>query len=358
MNGVYLERGGDVIRMRKIKSGEVSSGVRALFVYPWRIAWMFGFLWIIVGCTPSGIVDAALGDIRPPLVRSAKLESACEFRIAFDEPVVVRSDSFSVEPKNLVASTEIDEGVINIRLEPQPNPGKVVTLVGNVEDMSGNSTHVQVQFKGYNDRPAALMLSEVQTGKNSSKKSPHRDYIEWYVKNAGNLGGMYVQWASSTKIMRYDFPSCEVKQGDVVVLHLAPEGLADEKDEPEGDMALSGGIDATSTGRDFWSNVGGLPDSSGVISVYKREGEAPSDGLFYAESSKSGTVVAPKMIALVQELSDAGLWSLETPPQWEDAFLWKASSSKSLVRIEESIYGIGAWTISESGGQSPGIVVR
>jgi hypothetical protein len=320
---------------------------------------MVGFLCgVVSSCVPPGSERAALGDIRPPIVKSAKLENAREFTLEFDEPVQVKERSFCAEPRNLVVSAESVETRVNVHFEPQPSPGEPVTLAGNVEDLSGNTTHVQVQFKGYNDRPAALVLSEVQPAKNTSKKAPHRDYAEFYVKKAGNLGGMFVQWASSTKTMRYDFPPCEVREGEVIVLHLAPEGISEEKDESGDDLALSGGVDATPYGRDLWSDAGGLPDASGVVSVYVREGEAPIDGIFYAESAKTGSLGSSKLLGLVQELADAGLWSLNSPPVWENALVWKPSTSRPLLRASVLKYGAEAWSVGESGSQSPGLVAR
>lgn len=313
-------------------------------------------MWVVTGCSPPAIESAVLGDIRPPMVKNARLESGYEFILEFDEPVRVPKDSFSAEPKRLAAQAESFENVVSVLFEPKPSPGEVVTLAGTVQDMCGNSTRVQVQFKGYNDRPAGLVITEIQTAKNTSKKAPHRDYIEFLVKKAGNLGGMYVQWASSTKTMRFDFPACEVRAGEVIVFHLAPEGLAEEKNETGSDLGLSGGIDATAQGRDFWSDAGGLPDASGAITVHEREGALPIDGIFYADSSKSGKLESAKLIALARELADAGLWKLDVPPLWENALLWKPSTSRPLVRTSTSSYGASAWGIGESGSQSPGIV--
>lgn len=312
-------------------------------------------MWVVTGCSPPAIESAVLGDIRPPVAKGARLESGKEFVLEFDEPVKVPGDSFSAEPKRLVAHAESSDNVVKVLFEPQPSPGEVVALAGTVQDMCGNSTRVQVQFKGYNDRPAGLVITEIQTAKNTSKKAPHRDYIEFLVKKAGNLGGMYVQWASSAKTMRFDFPACEVRAGEVIVLHLAPEGVAEEKNETGSDLGLSGGIDATAQSRDFWSDAGGLPDASGVIILHEREGALPVDGIFYADSSKSGTLESAKLIALVRELADAGLWNLDVPPLWENALFWKPSTSRPLVRTFKSSYGASAWGIGESGSQSPGI---
>ncbi|MEN6499249.1 MAG: hypothetical protein ABFC65_01775 [Rectinema sp.] len=314
--------------------------------------------WVVSSCAPPGIENVALGDIRPPIVKNATLENTREFVLEFDEPVRVGERSFCVEPRHLVVSVESSETTVNVHFEPPPAPGEPITLAGNVQDLSGNTTRVQVQFKGYNDRPAALALSEVQPAKNASKRTPHRDYAEFYVKRAGNLGGMFVQWASSTKTMRYDFPVCEVKEGEVIVLHLAPEGISEEKNETGAALDLSGGIDATPYGRDFWSDAGGLPDASGAISVYMREGEAPIDGIFYAESSKTGSLGSSKLLVLVQELADAGLWRLDSPPTWEDALMWKPSTTKPFLRTSVEKNGAEAWSVGESGSQNPGLMAR
>lgn len=319
---------------------------------------LFLIMNLLAACSPPSLENKMLGDIRPPIVRDAKLKNASEFEIEFDEQVLVSKEAFSVEPKRVAACAESSGEKVCVSLVPQPVPGEKVILAGTVKDMFGNSTHVQVQFKGYNDRPAGIILTEVQAAKNASKKSPHRDYVEFLVNKGGNLGGMFVQWASSSKTMRYDFMPCEVKADEVIVLHLAPEGLPEEKDETGEDRALSGGIDSTAEGRDFWSEAGGLPDSSGAISVFEREGSLPIDGLFYSESSKSGPLDSSKLIAIVQGLSDAGVWPSTSPLKWENAFLWKPSASRPFIRTSLSEFGASAWKVGESGSQTPGSFSR
>ncbi len=313
---------------------------------------------LVVGCSAPPLEKTVLGDIRPPLIKEARLSSEGRFIIEFDEPVSVRADAFSVRPDSLSSCAEGSGSTVAIRFDPKPSPGEDVVLGGSVQDLAGNSTRIQVQFKGYNDRPAGLVLSEVQPAKNTSKRSPHRDYIEFYSARAGNLGGMFVRWASSTKVMRYDFPPCEVKAGEVIVLHCAPEGLPVEIDEVSSDLGRSGGIDATATGRDLWTNVGGIPDESGAVALYAREGEPPCDGVFYAESEKAGDMDTSKLSSLVQELKDAGIWEGEVPLTWDKALHWKSSTSRSLIRISLENSGVAAWGVSESGGQNPGLVTK
>jgi hypothetical protein len=324
----------------------------------WRSLALFSIVSLLAACSPPSLENKMLGDIRPPIVRDAKLKNAGEFEIEFDETVCVGREAFSAEPKRVAVCAESSGEKVCISLLPQPFPGEKVILAGTVEDICGNSTHVQVQFKGYNDKPARIILTEVQTAKNTSKKAPHRDYIEFIVQKGGNLGGMFVQWASSAKIMKYDFMPCEVRADEVIVLHLAPEGILEEKDETGEDTALSGGIDANAKGRDFWSEAGGLPDSSGAISVYEREGSLPIDGLFYGESSKSGPLESSKLISIVQELSDARIWNSESPAKWENAFLWKPSASRPFIRTSLSQSGASAWKVGESGSQTPGSFSR
>lgn len=310
------------------------------------------------GCSSPAMESVVLGDIKPPVVKDAKLSSGGKFLIKFDEPVSVRSDAFSVSPSSLSTSAESDGVNVAISFDPTPPPGEDVAFGGSVQDLVGNSTRIQVQFKGYNDRPTGLVISELQPAKNTSKRAPHRDYVEFYVAKEGNLGGMSAQWASTVKRLRYDFPPCEVKVGEVIVLHCAPEGIPEEVDEVGGDLTRSGGIDATATGRDFWTDAGGLPDASGAVAVYAREGELPFDGVFYVESDKSGPMESSKLSALAQELADAGIWKLDSPLTWDKALHWKPSTSRPLVRTTLEGGGAAAWGVGESGGQNPGIMTR
>jgi len=315
-------------------------------------------LWSLLfaqACAPSRSESLIGGDIRPPMLIEARQESAQKLVFAFDEPVRFDSRNVQVQPQGISVEAEASDSEVKMQLEPAPRPGDPIVISGAFEDACGNSTRIQVQFTAFNDHPARLTLTEVQPGKNSSKKAPHRDYIEFLVLESGNLGGMTVQWASTTKLMSYAFPACEVRRGEVLVLHLAPEGIPEEKDETGTDLGLSGGIDASAAGRDFWSLAGGLPDTSGAVCLFVREGGAVMDGLFYSDQAKSGAIESAKLTSLVQALADAGLWKVSRPAAWEDGVRWKPSTSKPLSRIDTKAQGAEWWTIGESGSQTPGI---
>jgi hypothetical protein len=323
-----------------------------------RVLALAATLVALISCVPGGEnILAPIGDIAPPaIVRARQIDQAL-FEIEFNEDAKPIRNSFAFSPSSTCIVPAAESMKISISFSPPIPPGTECLLSGEAEDNSGNTTRFLLSFTGYNPRPARLMLNEVQTGKNSSTLDPHRDYLEFVVQEKGNLGGVQAQWASSVKIMDYFFPPCEVGLGEILVLHCAPEGISAEKDETAGELALSGGIDSSPTGRDFWTSAGGLPDETGLILLRNRIGEAPIDALFYAGIDKTGDVEAAKLCGLIQEMEEAGLWKIASPPRWEDAFLWKSSPSRPLHRIESAVSGAEEWRVGDSGSQSPGLLL-
>ncbi len=294
------------------------------------------------------------GDIKPPSILDARQTDPGVFRILFDEDVQAVPESYYFTPAGPRLEPAASGSSIDIGIIPAAPPGQECEISGEARDASGNTCRFLFSFAAYNASPATLVITEIQTGKNSSVSSPHRDYMEFLVTAAGNLGGICIQWASSVKNMEFVFPTCEVKAGDVIVLHCSPEGLASEMNEVGTDLALSGGIDASSTGRDFWSQAGGLPDETGAIAVKSRSGSDPRDGLLYASSDKSGIISEGKLQLLSLRLKASEVWPLSEAPLWEEFFLWKPSSSRPIHRKLGSGKGPDQWYVGESGTQSPG----
>ncbi len=297
-------------------------------------------------------------DLTPPLVVSAAPEGESTFSLTFSEDIIPVADSFFLEPGPKKAEAKAFGRELDLDFGEPFHPGEEYRVAGEVEDRRGNSTRFVFSFTGWNARPARMLLSEVQTGKTSSKASPHRDYVELRVLGAGNLGGMEIAWSSSVKTCRYVFPGVEVASGDYIVLHLAPEGIAEEKDEKGSDLALSGGIDAKPEARDFWCSDGALPDENGAIRLSERPGGEIMDMLVYAAEDKSGPMKEDKLSAFVKEGS--GSWKVADPPVWEDAFRRKFSPTRSIARKLWPETGAPAsmdrdfWYLCDSGCQSPG----
>ena len=337
-----------------------SGGDRRLFPFvPRRITWLWPCVAasaFIAACSPDP-ADILLpaGDIRPPSILDAGQSDPGTFKILFDENVQPVIQSFAFAPAATRATPDSEGALLIVSLEPAAAAGEACSLSGEARDESGNTTRFLFSFVGYNEKPALLRINEIQTGKNSSASNLHRDYVEFTVEEGGNTGGVQVQWASSVKLMSYTFPPSEAAKNSLVVLHCAPEGLQSEADETGPDLSLSGGVDASAAGRDFWTEAGGIPDETGLIMVRLREEDQPVDGVFFVSSEKTGEVDSAKLSCFLEELMLADVWPCSSPPLWEDGFPWKSSASKPLHRKREGDAGPGQWQVGESGSQSPGI---
>lgn len=308
-------------------------------------------------CSPvptAAIYPAA--DLRPPSLLSAGPTDARGFRARFDEEVTPVSGSLSIEP-GAELGCRAEGGDLLVSFAAEQSPGADYALVGEVDDSQGNRTRFLVRFAGWNDRAPRLRISEVQTGKNGSKTRPHRDFIEFEALEDGNIGGEEVSWTSTVKSASYRFPGAEVRKGDFIVLHLAPEGLPEERDELGSDLSASGGVDATPTGRDLWTTAMGLPDASGAIALSIRPAEPPIDGFFYAEEGRAGPLADDRLGSLVAALCDAGAWPrAASGAAWEDGFRWKSSTARSICRAagDPGDAGPAEWYVTAAGSQSPG----
>lgn len=302
-------------------------------------------------------------DYRPPALLSAGAAGERLFVLGFDEEVRPVEGSFALALPGLSGASVAappdavaEGGELRLFLAETMSPGADYLLSGEVADLRGNTTRFALGFVGWNPRPPLLRLSEFQTAKNASLSNAHRDYVEIEVLEAGNLGGVELAYASSLKAFRYRFPGAEVAAGDYVVLHLAPEGLPEERDETGTELGLSGGVDARPFARDFWSRAGALPDENGAAALYARPGGELRGGFFYADEEKAGPVGSGRLGELLAALSGAGAWPLGgAEPAWDDAFPWKPSAARSLSRAPGSeAKGAGAWYLTAAGGQSPG----
>jgi hypothetical protein len=306
------------------------------------------------GCSQdSAVAVYPTADLRPPCLVVAGPTGARSVLLRFDEAVTPVNGSFASEPQALLSARAESESLV-VDFDSDQSPGADYALAGEVDDLCGNRTRFLVRFVGWNGRASPLLLSEVQPCKNGSVSKPHRDFIELEVLAEGNVGGEELSWTSSVKTANYRFPCIEVKKGDFIVLHLAPEGIPAECDELGSDLTASGGVDATATERDLWCDAMALPDASGVVSLAVRPGGPPVDGLFYADDSKSGALGEGKLADMLSSLAKAGAWPVSgSGPVWGDGVPWSGSTAKSLCRSGPG-KGPAAWLISASGAQSPG----
>lgn len=309
---------------------------------------------VAAGCSQeSAAAIYPTADLRPPGLVAAGPADPRRVLLRFDEAVRPVDGSFFATPAAEL-SAGAEGGDLTLYFAADQAPGADYSLCGEVDDLRGNRARFLLRFAGWNSRAPPLRLSEAQTGKNSSKTNPHRDFIELEALADGNVGGEELSWASSVKTASYRFPGIEVKKGDYLVLHLAPEGGSEERDELGADLAASGGADASASGRDLWCADMALPDESGAVALSLRPGEVPMDGLFYAAEAKTGPLSDDRLSELVGALAAGGAWPISgSKAVWEDAVRWKSSGSRSLCRSGAK-EGAAAWYATASGGQSPG----
>jgi hypothetical protein len=319
-----------------------------------RLIWILAGI-LLLSCTPQlQDIIMPLGDVKPPSLLGARQESSQRFEIIFDEDVLPVEKSFACSPSSIKPIPEAAGPCLGVKFSPSVRSGVECSLAGEAKDYTGNTTRFLFTFIGYNDNPAILRLSEVQTGKNSSASNLHRDYFEFYVEKGGDLGAVHIFWASTVKEMEYSFPPCDVKTGDYIVLHCNPENIVEEKDEIGPSTGESQGVDANEAGRDFWTKAGGIPDESGVVIVRVREEAKPHDGFFYVSSDKSGDIDSSKLVKALESLAQAGIIGISSPPRWEDGYQWKPSTSRPLLKTLQEGNETGAWETGDSGSQSPG----
>ncbi len=308
----------------------------------------------VAGCSQeSSAAVYPTADFRPPGLVAAGPSDSHSVLVRFDEAVTPVPDSFSCEPRSTLSCRTEDKDLI-VSFVADQSPGADYALVGEVDDLRGNRARFLLRFVGWNDRAPRMRLSEVQTGKNSSKSNPHRDYIEFEVLADGNAGGEEVSWTSTVKTSTYRFPGLELHAGDFIVLHLAPEGVDAELNELGADLSVSDGVDASVTGRDLWCATAPLPDESGAVSLSLRPGSPPYEGFFYSDDAKSGALSDDRLAAMLSTLSTAGVWPVAgAKAAWEDGFRWNSSPAKSICRSGTPA-GPASWYVTATGGQTPG----
>ena len=223
-------------------------------------------------------------DLQPPVLLALAVASAKEVELSFHEPAEPLSGSFMLAPTiSLVNIVCTDTGIRVLLGEPLV-PGVHYHLEGVVKDASGNRLKFITNFYGYNSEVPELCINEFTTRGTGT----HPDVVELYVRSEGSLAGVCMfEGTADNWSDRYVFPHTRVQEGDYIVVHFKPQGIADEVDETT-DPTLSGGQDATDGAWDFWLLEGsGLSGNNGVVSVYSSPNGSLIDAVLYSNRTSS-----------------------------------------------------------------------
>lgn len=220
-------------------------------------------------------------------------------------------------------------------------------LYAVVEDEHGNSLSFSSDFTGYNDNLPEIVLNEVRT----EWSKPKPEYIELYVLEDGNLGGLFIEVYYSTKVNTYTFPAVDVHKGEYIVLHMrsVDEAAFDETDALDACSAP----DSCPNARDFWYQSDAKAIGKTGVILLKERGNGPLlDALLYAESSKT-TWPRDEMKAAAQAAYMAGIWEDGDEPI-HAVCSDKCTATRTISRQDYSAEGASSWIVVATSSATPG----
>ena len=315
-----------------------------------------GLLAAPVACTPARDVRSILDDdLHPPrligaemtgrrtaVVRLSKAAEPIEevFRLEVEADAAESSVSYPGEGTRAI-DVAVGPGeaphLLEVEFGEESEPGTRYTLGGAAEDDNGNSLQFVVYLYGYNPDLPEVQINEFNTRRSAN----HPEIVELLVLEAGNLGGMTITNGTASDFnSRYVFPGVAVAEGDYVLVHFRPEGIAEEVDELGDDLARSGGLNAHDAARDVWVRDGeGLPGNNGTIVVYESPGGGIVDAAPYTNRTSESDerydgFGSTRMLEWVRHIVDEGAWVIEGAHPRPEDLIWidDSTATRSMNR--------------------------
>lgn len=272
------------------------------------------------GTGSAGELKLSEGDFTSPKITAFRTISSNEAELVFSEAVTL--SSCSVRPLSdanespMSTSFVSDGNVIKITMPEGTAVGEDYVLEGVTEDANGNSLNFGVNFKGKNDNPARLIMTEVRNayGIRSIKglKVHRSEFVELYVLKSGNLAGLEIYSAADGDAKKYEFPAINVNKGEYVVVHMRTvnkegpdgEGMISETGD---NLSLSTHEDSQNGVRDLWSaNTENVFAPSDIVVLRETESHAVQDAILFAKSDLEEW--SADATALVADIEAAGVW--------------------------------------------------
>lgn len=311
-----------------------------------------------LGCKASlDEIDVLEGDFSVPHVENFTVVGCRSLKMDFTKKVRVENAStFDSKEESFFCGVKTayseDGKSVSFELARDTVIGEKYVLEGMILDEHGNSLTFSIGFRGYNENPARVILSEVrnaygtasvkdETG--TSQKVHRSEYVELYVLRGGNLCGIEVCSAADGEDKKFTFPSVGVNAGDYVTVHMRTidadeldgEGMISEMGD---DLTLSTHEDSCNTARDLWSeNTKSCFADSDIIYLRDSYSGKILDALVYAKS----TVVFWKdaFNDVVNAVEASGVWGSEVFPEngVSSDFITSTAATRSFSRqnVEE-----------------------
>ena len=240
---------------------------------------------IVTGCDAMpDLPEMYQGEWDPLYLEAVQALTENTVGLRFSRPV--ESVRLSLDPSVEIGGIHWENGMLQLTAAEPLRPGSEYWLDAIVRDDSGNTASVLVTFFGLNpDLPRVLINEIVCRG---SGNNP--DFAELRVFEDGNLGGMTLYNGSPGRwTTRKVFPEMWVEEGDYIIVHFRPENIPEEVDELT-DKTLSGGLRSHPEAWDLWVwEGGGLPTTSGGLTLTEYPDGPIMDALLYSERSYDST---------------------------------------------------------------------
>lgn len=271
------------------------------------------------GCGTSNTqgIEFLQGDFTPPKLVSLNVLDGKTLSVKFSKkitPKIVEIGEILKESTESVLLQTFDKKVsssfnnssddtISVKLDDKTESGKKYGLRGTVADNSGNTLSFASMFVGYNENLPKMIISEVRTKMSKLKV----EYIEFYVQQGGNLGGMCLYNSYDGEEKRYEFPPIDVEKGEFIVLHMRTKE-AGAIDELDSNTQTSTATDS-SAARDLWVNdtVARIGETD-VILLEERKNGKVMDALFLSDGKNNSWPKEAHSVAAARAVND-GAWT-------------------------------------------------
>ncbi|WP_407398161.1 hypothetical protein [Treponema sp.] len=294
---------------------------------------------VILAVCPMGCkadldeIDVLDGDFSVPHVEKFTVTGSRSLEMEFTKKIRLENASaYDRDVESLFCGVEAtyseDGKTVFVEMTDSTVIGNRYVLEGLIMDEHGNSLTFSIPFRGFNDHPAKVILSEVRNaygtasvkdGAGTSQKVHRSEYVEVYVLDGGNLCGIEVCSANDGDDKKYSMPAVEVNSGDYITVHMRTvdadefdgEGMVSELGD---DLTLSTHEDSCSTARDLWSdNTKSCFADSDIVYLRNSFNGSILDALVYAKSTLVFWKDAYSDIADAVDLS--GVWDSEVFPE-------------------------------------------
>ena len=249
--------------------------------------------------------------------------------------------------------------------------GKNYELYGIVEDETGNTLTFSLPVSGYNERIPSLRITELRPMYAKTSKSVTVDgekskidvfkaeFIEFEVLSDGNLCSVEIVSAYDGEEKNLMLPDVEVKQGEIVVVHLRLcEGETGGISELEDDITLSTGYYSSDFARDIWfsNSDSHLGDKQDVVFLRDSQSGKILDAVLYSLQAELSWK-NDSMKSAIDEIKNQEKWNFineEDIYSMENAYdVTGITNTKSFYRIKEES-APDSWVLSLASKETPG----